>query len=278
MTNDQKKKPEDSLESLFENSKGALAQVLPKHLPVERVIRIALAARSRNPLLMKCTSSSILQSVMTAAQLGLEPGGPLAHSYLVPYRNNKLGADVYECQLIPGYRGLIDLARRAGMVKSVQARVVHAKDTFSYCYGLTPNLTHEPSRDPDPGPLTHVYAIVYPAEGGADFDVMSKADIDRIRKRSRAAEAGPWVTDYEEMGKKTVIKRLLKTQPMSQELASAIDHENQVHGAIDIESEELQEQIEEPKRASETARGEEEREPTNEELDLQLAKEESRGK
>lgn len=277
MTNDQKKKPDDSLESLFENSKGALAQVLPKHLPVERVIRIALAARSRNPLLMKCTSASILQAVMTAAQLGLEPGGPLAHSYLVPYRNNKLGADVYECQLIPGYRGLIELARRAGMVKNVQARVVHAKDTFAYSYGLTPTLVHEPSREADPGPLTHVYAIVYPSEGEPVFEVMSRADIDRIRGRSRAAQAGPWVTDYEEMGKKTVIKRLLKTQPMSQELASAIDHENQVHGAIDIESEEVHEQIEEPKRASETAR-EEEREPTNEELDLQIAREESRGK
>src|SRR3990167_4610685 len=173
----------NNLEELFESAKSALAQVLPKHLTVERVIRIALAARSRNPLLMKCTTESILQSVMQASQLGLEAGGPLGHAYLVPFKNGKLstpGNDVYECQMIPGYRGLIHLALSSGVVENIEAHVVHEGDKFSYCYGTEPSLIHNPGPG---GKMTHVYCVVFPREGRPRFEVMNGDQVDAIRKR-----------------------------------------------------------------------------------------------
>ena len=260
------------LEALFDSAKPKLAQVLPKHLSVERVIGIAMAARSRNPLIMKSTGESILQAVMQAAQLGLEIGGPLGHAYFVPFKNGRLsqerGTEVYEVQFIPGYRGLIDLAIRTGEIESVEAHVVRATDAFEYAYGTAPALSHAPKGD---GPVTHVYCIVFPKEGRPRFEVMTKLQVDAIRKRSKAADSGPWVTDYEEMMRKTVVKKKLKYERLSPELATAIDIDNKVIGYadLDIEAEPEEEEIPEPKRASKTKESVAEE---NARLDAEIAK------
>ena len=177
---------------------------------------------------------------MTCAQLGLEPG-PLGHAYLVPFKDH-----VRECkdrrncscrtevQFIPGYRGLVELARRSGQVQSVQARVVYHGDEFVYAYGLNPRLDHTPSGKLDG--VTHVYAVIRYKDGGVDFDVMTKAEVDAVRQRSKASTSGPWVTDYPEMAKKTVLKRLLKTAPMSVEYQQAVAQDEQTRARIDLDA------------------------------------------
>ena len=217
-----------TLSSYFNTRKQSLAAILPKHMTAERICRIVLSAASRTPKLLECTPESVYLACHSAAQLGLEPGGPLGHAYLVPFFNNKAGC--MECQYIPGYKGLIDLARRSGHISTVYAYTVHKDDKFEFELGLEPRLVHVPSltTPPTKANMTHVYACAHLTDGGRQFVVLTAPEVEGIRGRSKAKESGPWVTDYLEMAKKTAVKRLVKMLPMSIELADAITHEDQV--------------------------------------------------
>lgn len=226
-----------TLKDLLAKATPSLQAVMPRHLSAEKLIKVALLATSRTPLLLECTPSSILQSVMQAAQLGLEVNSPLGSAYLVPYRNK----GVYECQLIPGYRGLVDLARRSGGILSVDARVVYDGDHLEVDYGTTPRIVHRPklSGHRDTKNIIAVYATALMPDDVRQFEVMTKDEVDAVRARSKAAASGPWVTDYAEMSRKTVVKRLAKYLPLSAELAAAIELDNryesgEVSGVSDI--------------------------------------------
>jgi len=202
---------------LLERSKEQIQMALPRHMHVDRLIRVALTSVQRTPKLLECDQISLLAAIVQSAQLGLEPDGVLGHAYLVPYGK--------EVQLIPGYKGLVMLARRSGEVSSIDARVVYAGDTFRFAFGLEPKLEHVPADDHDdetPPEVTHAYAVVRLKDGGYQFDVMTRKQIEAIRKRSRAGGSGPWVTDFDEMAKKTVLRRALKLAPMSVEAQRAV--------------------------------------------------------
>lgn len=206
----------NSVKALIEASKGAIASRLPKHITADRITKVALTAINKTPKLLQCTRESLMLSIMTAAELGLEPGGALGEGYLVPYGN--------VCQFIPGYRGMISLARRSGQIISIEAHVVHEGDAFDCSLGLDPRLVHTPDWDAaEDGKLKFVYAVAKLKDGGVQFEVMSKAAVNAIRARSKASGSGPWVTDYEEMARKTVIRRLFKYLPVSVEMAQALD-------------------------------------------------------
>lgn len=210
----------DSLRMLLEKARPSMAAVVPRHVTPERLVKLALVAASKNPVLLQCDQTSILQSVMTAAQLGLDCGGTIGSAYLVPYKNNRTGR--FEAQLIVGYRGLVDLARRSGEIESIEAHVVYTDDEFEIAYGLEPVLRHVPNLKGDRGEAILVYAIGRLKGGARQVEVMTKADVERIRSRSRAGTSGPWVTDWDEMARKTVVRRLCKYLPLSTELAEAI--------------------------------------------------------
>jgi phage RecT family recombinase len=211
----------DHLKGVLEGALARNKHTLPRHLKPERVLRIVLGAASRNQTLLSCTPKSIALAVVTASQLGLEPGSPLGSAYLVPFKNRHTGR--YEATLIIGYRGLIDLARRSGEIESIEAHVVHEKDAFRCVFGLSPVLEHEPAwTDDDPGKLVAVYAVARLKGGQVQTEVMTRAQVDGIRKRSRAGSSGPWVSDYDEMARKTVVRRLCKYLPMSIEMESAL--------------------------------------------------------
>lgn len=221
-----------TLADLLESRKPAMQAVLPRHLTAERLIKIAMVAVSKTPRLMECAPETVLQSVMTAAQLGLDCGGALGQAYLVPFKRNTKDENGrwqsrYECQLILGYRGMIDLARRSGQISSIEARVVWENDTFELEYGIETSMKHKPVLDGDPGDLRLVYAVAHLKDGGTQIEIMTRAQIDAVRRRSKAGDDGPWVTDYPEMARKTVVKRLFKYLPVSVELAEAIERENE---------------------------------------------------
>lgn len=202
-----------------------LAKALPSVITPERFMRMVLTALSTTPKLALCTRDSFLGAMMQAAQLGLEPNTPLGQAYLIPYDNRKKG--VTECQFNLGYKGLLDLAYRSGEVSTVQAHVVCERDEFEYSLGLEPTLMHKPSLV-GRGMMIAVYGVFKTKSGGYGFEVMSKADVDEhMRKYSKAAAKGnsPWQTAYEEMAKKTVLKRVLKYAPVASEFvrAAAVD-------------------------------------------------------
>lgn len=211
---------------------AAFRDVIPRHLSAERLVRVACSAASRQPLLLQCTPASFLQGFMLAAQLGLEPNGPMGHAYLIPYRNGKTGQ--YEAQFQVGYRGLVDLARRSGQIVSIEAHCVYANEKHRVVYGLETVLEHEPLLSGDRGPFLAVYAVAHLKDGGVQAEVMTLADINAIRKRSRSGDSGPWVTDFGEMARKTVIKRLCKSLPISVELASALEADSASALSADI--------------------------------------------
>ncbi len=217
-----------TLRDMLERSKDRLGEVLPKHLTPERLVRITVALAARTPKLLDCSPGSILNCVMQAAQLGLEPGNVMGTCYFVPYGK--------ESTLIVGYRGLIELARRSGQIDSIEAHVVHAKDKFSLKYGLEPELTHEPDLSGDPGAMVLAYSIARFKDGGKHVEVMTRSQIEKVRERSKSGQSGPWATDYEEMCRKTVVRRAAKYWPLSPEMVDAIevDTRNEFEGAIDV--------------------------------------------
>jgi len=226
-----------SLRHLLEQRKSSISAVLPSHMTPERLIKIAVVAASRNPLLLQCSPESIFSSLMDASQLGLEPFTGLNLSYIIPYRNGKTG--MTEAKFIPSYRGLLDLARRSGQIKSVMAEIVYERDEIIIEKGLEPKLVHKPVYDgKDAGKPILVYAIAHFKDGGYQFVVMTIPEIDAVRKKSKSPNNGPWVEFWSEMAKKTVLKNLLKYCPSSLELSKAIDKDNSVDSgedAIDID-------------------------------------------
>lgn len=220
-----------NLRSLLEKAKPQIAMALPRHITADRMIRVALTSIQKTPKLLECDQISLLGCIVQAAQLGLEPDGITGFAYLVPFWNS--AKKITEVQLIPGYKGLMNLARRSGEIGAIEARVVYQKDKFDFAFGLKPILVHVPYQNADSGSITHVYAIAHFKDGSMpQYDVMTLEDIDKIRNRSKAKTAGPWVTDFEEMAKKTVIRRLLKYAPTSVEVQSAIALDERAEAGI----------------------------------------------
>lgn len=214
-------------EMLGQNQK-ALAAALPKHLTPERMARVALNSLRRTPALWDCEPASIVKAILEAAQLGLEVDGVLGHAYLVPYKS--------ECQLLPGYRGRIELCRRSGQMSTIYAEVVHEGDDFDFGLGDEPFIRHKPNLlDParENKPVTYVYAIGKLRDGGIQRAVMSFAQIEAHRKRfSQAGGKGsfsPWSDsiNWRWMAKKTVLIQLCKLLPVSVEAQRLFQAEEQ---------------------------------------------------
>ncbi len=208
------------IRGLLDKSRKQLEMALPKHLTADRLLRVAMTSIQRTPKLLECTPQSLLACVMTCAQLGLEPDQFLGQAYLVPFKDNKSGKMI--CTLIPGYRGYLALARRTGEIQSVSTQVVYERDHFELTYGIEDSLVHKPYINGDRGEPVGAFVVFKYKDGGYSFDFMTAADIEKIRKRSKASSEGPWVTDWAEMAKKTVIKRHAKLAPLSVEFQRAV--------------------------------------------------------
>lgn len=233
------------------DQKKQIEAALPKHLNADRMLRIVMTEIRKTPKLKQCTLPSLIGSVIQCAQLGLEPGSALGHAWLIPYDINRKVGNTWEktteCQFTLGYRGMIDLARRSGQVISLSAHVVYSNDQFDFEYGLRETLRHVPTQNADRGSLIAVYAIAHLVGGGHQIRVMYKNEIDLARARSKTPDKGPWVTDYDEMAMKTVIRRLFKYLPVSIEIQKAVMLDeagdrgeqfngNVIEGEVDIRS------------------------------------------
>lgn len=206
---------------LTQNLEQIATVAMKRYVTPERMMQVALVARSRVPRLAQCSPISILSSLMTAAQLGLYPDTPQQHAALVPYKNKHTGQ--YECTFQPMYQGLVELARRHDGLRSWWGNVVYEGDGFDYTEGLNRNLEHRPMLDdPDRGDITHVYAVIEFNDGRRDFEVMSHAQVKRIEAKAKATRPDtPWKTDWDRMAIKTALKRLLHRQRLSDQSAQA---------------------------------------------------------
>lgn len=206
----------------------AFQAVLPKVLPLDRFARVCGNCLKRIPKLRECDPKTLMTAFLNCAEIGLEPDGVWGSAYLIPYGR--------EAKLVIGYKGLLQLARRSGEISEVYADVVRKGDLFRVTRGSHPGIDHEPHLDPDgkgdTRPVTHVYACATLRDGGRQSEVMSFDEVEAVRKRSKAANNGPWVTDWCEMAKKTVFRRLAKWLPVSVEMRQALEFD---HDTIDVE-------------------------------------------
>lgn len=204
-----------------EKFKAQIDAACPRFMDTDHFVRAALTEFRMNPGLAECTVPSVLGYIMQAAACGLEPASVLGQCYAVPFNNKKTGQK--ECQFIIGYRGMLSIARRSGEISSVVAECVHEKDEFSIEYGMNPNLIHKPYIEGDPGAMKGAYVVVRFKDPNVDpvIKYMTKEEIDKRRTRSKASSYGPWVTDYEEMAKKTVFRTVFKWLPISIEQIQA---------------------------------------------------------
>ncbi len=204
---------------LIEEQKPAFAIALRGQIKPDVFVRIAYTTLRTNPNLLKCEPKSLMAALMLSAQLALEPGGPLGRAYLVPYGR--------EVQFIVGYKGFMELARRSGRISDIYAETVREGDTFEVSYGLHRDIVHKHGETR--GKLTHVYAVATYRDGSApSFVVLDRARVESFRKRSKAANNGPWVTDEEAMWLKTAVRRLATWLPLSIEFAQAAAADEQI--------------------------------------------------
>jgi recombination protein RecT len=219
-----------SLVTFMQKHEGDFSRVLPKHMSPERMVRLAISAVRTTRNLSECSLPSFASAIMACSTLGLEPNTPLGHAYLIPFRNKGR----YECSLIVGYKGLLELMYRSGIVASVKCTPVFEGDEFNYQFGLHPDIVHRPGPDGtrwNPEKLTYVYPVIRLREAGMDpiWDVLDRGQIEQRRRRSRTSQAGPWVTDYVAMALKTGIRSIATWVPSSAErtlpLAQAVAYE-----------------------------------------------------
>lgn len=215
--------PAATLKNFLESPavRAKLAEVANKVMKPEDLIRMALMAVSRNPEIANCSQASIVRALIDAADLGIQPGGTMGRGYLVPRKNYK--NNTTECCFDPGWRGLIDVARRSGLIARIEAHVVYQRDLFRVTYGVESKIVHEPALDGDAGPVVAAYAVAFFKDGTYQAEVLRKADLDKIRNSSAAKSGGPWGTWYDEMARKSAVRRLVKYLPYDSQLEKALE-------------------------------------------------------
>lgn len=206
----------DTFPQMIEQLKTQVALALPKHLNADRMARIALTEFRKNPKLAKCSPTSVFASVVIASQLGLEPG-VLGQGYLIPYKD--------QCQFVPGWQGLVDLAQRSGRA-SVWTGAVFQGDEFAFEFGTSPKIHHVPCGEEEQ--LLYTYAVGRVRD--AEYPVIEVWPIDKIwRHRDRFNRIGElhYSFQHPEMyGRKIPLLQVLKYMPKSPELSTAIMLEN----------------------------------------------------
>jgi len=217
--------PVKTMRGFINQSQGAFAKILPKHLTIERFLKVSHAAMTKTPKLALCDPRSMIMALILCSELGLEPNTPLGYAYLIPFKrkfkdNSGRWCEVLEVQLQIGYQGYLQLARQSGQVGAVGCYIAYKNDVFDVELGDEPRIKHVPILDGEPGNIRAAYMVAKLANGQLQREVMNYAQLLKIRDRSPAVrldrdKKGPWFTDEPEMCRKTVFRRGQKWLPRS---------------------------------------------------------------
>lgn len=226
--------PKAQVKHLLEQNQGAIRAVIPKHLDPERMLKVAQQAVVTTPALLECDVMSLVGCIVQCSMMGLEPNTVLGQAYLIPFNKSFKDANGQwkkrkDVQLVVGYRGLITLARNSGHIETLAAHCIHEGDDCKVLLGTDNSISHTWDPIVERGEIIGAYAIARFKDGGYQFEVMTRAQIDAVRDASQGyktavrynREDTPWIANYPEMARKTVIRRLSKYLPLSIELQRA---------------------------------------------------------
>jgi recombination protein RecT len=206
-----------------------ISRVLPEHVKPERFMRIVATAMVLNPeLRAPALRRSLLTAATKAATDGLVPDG--REGAFVIFKNKEGDTWVPAVQWMPMIAGVIKKVRNSGELKSLNSNVVHVKDTFRYWIDDDgEHVLHEPNlTDAERGEITCVYAVAKTHKGGVYTEVMTRGQVDQVRKASKAPNSPAWTQWYGEMGRKAVVRRLAKRLPMSSDLEQVIQRDDEL--------------------------------------------------
>jgi phage RecT family recombinase len=212
---------------------------------LDRFVTVALHAATR-PEILRATKESLVEAIRDSAVLGLEPVGATGDGAIVIY-NEKVKEEVPSpsgrgmiirersipvAHFQPMYRGLLKLARRSAQIAQIDAHVVYQGDEITLDLGSDPRVVHYPVLDGTRrGDPIGAYAVAELANGRRYVEWMTYADIEAVRKVSRAGTSGPWVAFWAEMARKTVLRRLMKRLPLETMAEHAMRLEAEAEGA-----------------------------------------------
>jgi recombination protein RecT len=191
---------------------------LPAHIPVERFVRTTLTAVQTNPDLINADRRTLFASATRAAQMGLLPDG----------REGAIVTFGGKCQFMPMLGGVLKLVRNSGELASIDAQIVYKNDKFTYRPGIDLVPAHEPDWFGERGETVGVYAVAKMKDGAAYVEILSKKQVEQVRNVSRAKASGPWVTWWDEMARKTAIRRLAKRLPLSTDLDGVLHEDDEL--------------------------------------------------
>ncbi len=217
----------------FETRQGEFALALPQHIPVERFVRVVMTAVQRNPDLANADRVSLFNAALLAAQDGLLPDG--RDGALVIYNTRVKGKDgerdqwVSAVQWMPMIAGVLKKARNSGELSSIEAHIVREADEFRFTIGVDDIPFHNPNWFGDRGKVIGVYAFAKLKDGTRQCEVMSYSDVEKVRSASKSKDKGPWVDWWEEMARKTALRRLLKRLPTSADLDDLIRRDDALY-------------------------------------------------
>ncbi len=228
----------DGLKNVLDRIRVQMTQYLRDSGVVDAWRTTVMLAGSRAPELFECTPASMANAIINLCQMGLQPNTPREEAYIVSFMNRKTGNR--EAQAMPGYRGFIKLATQEPAIDVIEAHVVHARDTFNPRYGTSPEIEHIAypwnsrdamgmiPEDAKPGAVIAAYAIAFLANGRKQAEVMSLAELEKIRNSAQGKNRGPWVTWKEQMQRKCPVRRLFKFLPRTSKMDQAIRLEEHI--------------------------------------------------
>lgn len=182
---------------------ASLAEALPPEISIDRFTRVAITALQQNPDLLNKDRNSLFLAVRRCAEFGLNPDG--REAALVAFGNAVV--------CMPMVGGLRRIAAKYGF--DIATAVVHENDEFDYALGVDPVMTHKPAKlGTDRGKAIGAWAQAKGPDGQLYLEVMDRDQIEAVRQVSRAKNSGPWVSQWGEMARKTVARRLWKSLPM----------------------------------------------------------------
>lgn len=192
----------------------------------EKIKATIAEACMRNTDLFQCSPISVFTSCMLAARLDLDASG---HHNGAAFIARWAGRDKpKECTVQLGYGALVDLATRDGRIRSFTVDAVYAADSIEFQKGTNQYIRHTPVDTREEGELpVWFYAIARYPDGGYEFEIMSRQEVEGIRDKFATNTKGEvkspaWRFSFAEMGKKTVLRRLIKRLPVNPVLAEAI--------------------------------------------------------
>jgi recombination protein RecT len=207
----------NEVRSAIERMSPQFKAALPSHVSVDRFVRVTLTAVQTNPNLLNADRRTLFAAATKAAQMGLLPDG--REGAIVTFKD--------QAQWMPMVAGIMKLVRNSGEISTWSVQAVYENDQFDFCLGDEEHITHKPNLA-NRGKLIAVYSIVTMKDGEKSREVMSVEDVLAIKARSRSGNSGPWVSDFAEMAKKTVIRRHSKRLPLSTDIDGVLKEDDEL--------------------------------------------------